>query len=161
MKVLYVLPHSFISGASIQLRTLLNNIKLPIEATTFVCVYDGVLGADIASKSRLISLTRKTPDERHDILKRYLQNDFDILHVIESWDGYRLLPHFKGKKIVTLYGNYKRSDKYFKKRNLELEKHNDITLVTDNPRNLDLYPNIHYIKTGVRTPDPEYYDGTN
>ena len=159
MKVLYILPHTFISGASIQLRSLLDHLPPDIERTVFVTNFDGVLGPELSEKSRLISITARAPEERLDILKRYLVNDFDILHVIEAWDGYRLLPYFKKKKIVTMYGNYKRHDKYFKKRLSKLsEQGNDQpVLVTDNPRNLGIIPGIRYIKTGVVPPDPNHY----
>ena len=159
MKVLYILPHSFISGASIQLRSLLNHLPPEIERTVFITNYDGVLGPELAKRSRLISITAKQPEERLKILKQYLINDFDILHVIEAWDGYQLLPHFNKKKIVTMYGNYKRTDKYFKKRISKLVEQGDDPpiMVTDNPRNLGLLPGIRYIKTGIVPPDPLYY----
>ena len=156
MKVLFIIPHTFISGAAIQLRALLEHLPDTIERTTFVTSYDGVLGATIANRSRLISITSKTPEEKLDILKRYLTNDFDILHVIESWDGYQLLPYFKKKKIVTLYGNYHRRDQYFKKRLAVLELEKDVIKVTDNPRNLNLFKDIRYIKTGIPRPDNTY-----
>ena len=157
MRVLFIIPHTFISGAAIQLRNLLDYLPPDYECTVFVTNYDGMLENDIRRRARLISVTRLDEDKRRQIIRRDLANDYDILHVIESWDGYHVLPYFEGKKIVTLYGNYKRKDGYFKKRINYLESLDEKpVMVTDNPRNLGVLPGIRLIRTGIEQPDPVF-----
>jgi len=158
IKILFVISNSFISGISVYLRNLLQGLDLRDEKYVFVTGYDGVMEKEFKKYANtVISITTKTEKEKMDILNRYLVNDFDILHVIESWDGYRLLLHFDRKAIVTMFGDYRRHNGYFKKRIKFLKGlRTRPIIVTDNKRNLDLFPDIFLIPNGVFDTDRNY-----
>lgn len=168
-KILYVVANSLVGGVE---GILLNTLKRldgdKYNVTIVVTHMNGQLEDEFRTYSDNFISIACTPDihtqdqkeqlilDNTEYLQNYaLENDFDILHVINSMEGYHLTGQFHGKIIIGIYGDYGIPHKFFERRREILSRINDdpeADIITDTPSNLNLFHNAIVIPTGVDVP---------
>jgi len=161
--------NSLVGGVeAILLNTLKGLDKTKYEATVVVTHQNGDLESEFRKYSDYFITIACTPNiktqpqkeqlilDNTGFLQDYaLNNNFDILHVINSMEGYHLAGQFHGRVVVGIYGDYSIDNKFFERRREILSQVNDSDngyIITDTPSNLKLYPNAILIPTGVDVP---------
>ena len=168
-KILFTIANSMTGGVEAILLNLLKNIdRNRYHSTIIVTHISGALHNEFIEHSdEVINIScgptiHTQADKEHKLVENtnYINehlrhHNYDIMHVINSFEGYISSEDFFGKVVFGIYGDYHSNHSFFQRR-IDILKRSESDensyIITDTPANLELFSKAILIPTGVDVP---------